>query len=120
MLTWEALVEAQALRNQGWSISAIARHLDVTRVTVRRYLNGEATPGQRARASVDPFEEYVQYCRLRLAMIRICGRRRCSTRSSRWAIAGSYQSFTRGVRRRGSCGRGARRAPARSPAGTGR
>jgi transposase len=47
MLTWDALVQAQALRAQGWSISAIARHLDVTRLTVRRYLNGERTPGQR-------------------------------------------------------------------------
>lgn len=35
-------MEARALRSQGWSISAIARHLDVTRVTVRRY---RAPPG---------------------------------------------------------------------------
>jgi transposase len=44
MPTWESLVEAQALRAQGWSISAIARHLDVTRLTVRRYLTGERRP----------------------------------------------------------------------------
>jgi hypothetical protein len=30
-------VEAEALRKQGWTISAIARHLGVTRVTVRQY-----------------------------------------------------------------------------------
>lgn len=67
MLAWETLVEAQALRSQGWSISEIARHLGVTRVTVRRYLNGERVPGQRARMVVDPFEEFTEYCRLRLA-----------------------------------------------------
>ena len=66
MLAWEPYVEAKALQAQGWSISAIARHLGVTRLTVRRYLNGERTPGQRARATADPFAEYVEYCRLRL------------------------------------------------------
>jgi predicted transcriptional regulator len=60
-------LQAQALGAQGWSISAIARHLDVTRLTVRRYLNGERVPGQRARSVVDPFEEFAEYCRLRLA-----------------------------------------------------
>jgi transposase len=37
MLTWEG-VEAAGLRVQGWSISAIARHLGKDRKTVRRYL----------------------------------------------------------------------------------
>jgi hypothetical protein len=32
MLAWELVVEAQALRSQGWTVSAIARHLGVTRV----------------------------------------------------------------------------------------
>ena len=27
MLAWELVVEAQALRSQGWTVSAIARHL---------------------------------------------------------------------------------------------
>jgi transposase len=35
MLSWEEDVQAQALRQQGWSISAIARHLQVDRKTVR-------------------------------------------------------------------------------------
>ena len=34
-------MEAHALRIRGWSISAIARHLDRDRKTVRAYLNGE-------------------------------------------------------------------------------
>jgi len=67
MLAWESYVEAKALQAQGWTISAIARHLGVTRVTVRRYLKGERTPGQRARSVADPFEEFAEYCRLRLA-----------------------------------------------------
>lgn len=33
MLTWEDDVEAAALRRQGWSISAIARHLGRDRQT---------------------------------------------------------------------------------------
>ena len=67
MLAWESYVEAKALQAQGWTVSAIARHLGVTRLTVRRYLNGERIPGQRARTVADPFEEFVEYCRLRLA-----------------------------------------------------
>jgi Homeodomain-like domain len=67
MLAWELVVEAEALSKQGWTISAIARHLGVTRVTVRQYLSGERTPGLRASSAPDPFAEYVEYCRLRLA-----------------------------------------------------
>jgi predicted transcriptional regulator len=44
VLAWELVVEAQALRKHGWAISAIARHLGVTRLTVRRYLSGKQTP----------------------------------------------------------------------------
>jgi transposase len=65
MLTWENDVEVHALRNRGWSISAIARHTGRDRKTVRAYLNGERTPGVRARA-VDPFAPFVDYVRARL------------------------------------------------------
>jgi len=54
MLAREQVVEAKALRSQSWSISAIARHSGVTRVTVRRYLSGEAVAGERARSVPDP------------------------------------------------------------------
>jgi transposase len=101
MLTWEALVEAQALRSQGWSISAIARHLDVTRVTVRRYLNGEVTPGQRARAAADPFEEFVEYCRLRLTADPHLWATTLFDEVVALGYGGSYPSFTRAVRGRG-------------------
>jgi hypothetical protein len=44
MLTWEG-VEAAGLRVQGWSISAIARHLGRDREAT--CLDGDRIPGQR-------------------------------------------------------------------------
>ena len=48
MLTQGEDVEAQALRSRGWSISAIARHLNRDPKTIRAYLAGERVPGRRA------------------------------------------------------------------------
>ncbi|VBA41820.1 hypothetical protein LAUMK191_04247 [Mycobacterium attenuatum] len=53
MLTWEDDVEVHALRKRGWTISAIARHTGFDRKTVRKYLDGDGTPGVRARPSVN-------------------------------------------------------------------
>ncbi len=61
MLTWRDDVEIQALHDRGWSISAIARHIDCDRKTVRAYLNGERQPGRRARSSPDPLAPFVDY-----------------------------------------------------------
>ncbi len=47
MLTQGEDVEAHALKDRGWSISAIARHLERDRKTVRSYLNGDRQPGVR-------------------------------------------------------------------------
>jgi transposase len=66
MLTREEDVEAFALRQQGWSISAIARHLGRDRKTVRGYLRGERQPGVRRRAEPDPVERFVPYLTARL------------------------------------------------------
>ena len=101
MLAWEALVEAQALRAQGWSISAIARHVGVSRLTVRRYLNGERVPGQRARTVLDPFEEFAGYCRQRLADDPHLWATTLFDEVLELGYAGSYQSFTRAIRARG-------------------
>lgn len=100
MLAWESFVEAQALRAQGWSISAIARHLGVTRPTVRAYLNGERTPGQRARRVADPFGEYEQYCRLRLAADPHLWATTLFDEVVELGYSGSYPSFTRALRAR--------------------
>lgn len=59
MMTPEEDMEAHALRKQGWTISAIARHLERDRKTVRGYLAGERQPGVRAPAGPDPFDEIV-------------------------------------------------------------
>lgn len=51
MLTWENDVEATALRNQGWTISAIARHLGHDRKTIQDYPDGKRVyVGSRRRA----------------------------------------------------------------------
>jgi hypothetical protein len=52
MMTPEGDVEAHALRKQGWTISATARHLDRDRKSVRAYLNGERQPGVSCRGEV--------------------------------------------------------------------
>lgn len=67
MLTWEQDVEAHALQSQGWNISQIARHLGRDRKTIRAYLAGERTPGVRAPAGPDPFDEIADYIGQRLS-----------------------------------------------------
>jgi transposase len=66
MLTREDDVDAHALHRQGWTISAIARHLGHDRKTIRAYLAGERVAGVRKRTVADPFEPYLAYCRARL------------------------------------------------------
>ena len=80
MLTREEGVDAHALRRQGWTISAIARHLGHDRKTIRAYLNGDQVPRQR-RQGPDAFVPFLRYCRQRLALrnkqnVCLCCRRR--------------------------------------------
>ena len=76
-------VEADALFKRGWTVSAIARHLERDRKTVRSYLTGGRAPGVRRpgvpgrsgrlpRGTSPPA----------LSTTRICGPRRSTTRSS--------------------------------------
>jgi transposase len=67
MMTPEEDVEAHALHRQGWTISAIARHLGRDRKTIRAYVNGEREPGVRAPAGPDPFDIVADYIGQRLA-----------------------------------------------------
>ena len=60
-------VEASALSRRGWSISAIARHLDRDRKTVRSYLAGERVPGVRRPAAPDPLAPFAAYVTARFA-----------------------------------------------------
>jgi transposase len=62
MLLAEEAVEIRILKRQGKSIREIARMLDVSRNTVRRYLRGQGLPHyeREARPSkLDPYKNYI-------------------------------------------------------------
>jgi hypothetical protein len=65
MLTHGEDVEAHALKQRGWTISAIARHLGRDRKTAQAYINGTTAPGVRHSSRTDPLEPYVRYIMLR-------------------------------------------------------
>jgi transposase len=98
MLLWEEDVQAHALRGQGWTISAIARHLGRDRKTIRAYLRGERTPGVRARRAPDPFEPFADYCRLRLEGDPHLWATTLFDEVGELGYPGSYPSFTRALR----------------------
>lgn len=99
MLTWEDCVEAQALRTKGWSISAIATHLGHDRKTIRAYLNGERRPGERKPVRPEALEEFVGYCRQRLADDPHLWSTTLFDEVVELGYRGSYQALTAGVRR---------------------
>jgi IS30 family transposase len=51
MITRGEDVEASALRQRGWSVTAIARHLERDRKTVRAYLRGDRESFRRVACS---------------------------------------------------------------------
>jgi len=100
MFTGDEDMDATALRKQGWSISAIARHLDRNRETIRNHLNGTRVAGVRRRTEPDPFEPFVPYVRERLAEDPHVWASALYDEVSALGFCLSYQSFTRGVRSR--------------------
>jgi len=100
MFTGNEDMEASALRAQGWSISAIARHLGRNRETIRNHLNGTRVPGERRRAELDPFETFVPYVRERLREDPHVWASALYDEVVALGFTLSYQSFTRGVRAR--------------------
>jgi transposase len=98
MFTGNEDMEATALREQGWSISAIARHLERDRKTVRAHLNGERVAGERRRAAPDPFVEYIPYLRARFAEDAHVWASALYDEVAALGFTLSYQSFTRGLR----------------------
>jgi len=54
-------VEVNALRERGWNISAIARHLGRDRGTIASYVNGKTQAGVRRPAGPDPLERFSAY-----------------------------------------------------------
>ncbi|MGW3956855.1 Mu transposase domain-containing protein [Streptomyces sp. NPDC004752] len=93
-------MDAHALRRQGWTISAIARHLGRDRQTIRDYLDGKRTPGQRRQAP-DAFEPFLDYCRQRLADDPHLWATTLFDEVTGLGYQGGYSTFTRALRRHG-------------------
>jgi transposase len=98
MLAWEPVVEAKALRARGWTISAIARHLQLNRRTVRNYLTGQVTPGKRRAIGPDVFEPFTEYARQRLADDPHLWASALHDELVELGYGGSYSSLTRALR----------------------
>jgi transposase len=100
MLTQGEDVEAHALKERGWSISAIARHLERDRKTVRVYLNGEREPGVRVTVVADPLAEFEGYIRARFVDDPHLWATSLFDEVVALGYARSYPSFVRQVRQR--------------------
>ncbi len=98
MLTLEDDVDAHALRRQGWTISAIARHLGHDRKTIRAYLSGGRVAGQRASRTGDPFGRYVAYLAQRLVDDPHVWATTLFDEVTGLGFDRSYPTFTRGLR----------------------
>jgi transposase len=101
MLTQEEDVEICALRKQGWSISAIARHTGRDRKTIRAYLSGVRQSGVRRPAGPDPFDRFEVYVRQRLSDDRHVWATVLFDEARALGYAQAYQTFTRKLRDRG-------------------
>ncbi len=97
MLTWGDDVEVHALHARGWSISAIARHLERDRKTIGAYVRGERTPGQR-RVAPDPLGPFVPYLAARFADDQHIWASALYDEVTRLGYGLSYVSFARQVR----------------------
>lgn len=98
MLSWEADVEAHALREQGWTISAIARHMGHDRKTIRAYLTGARVPEQRVRREPTVAEPFLEYCRLRLVEDPHLWASTLHDELVGLGFTGSYSSLTAAIR----------------------
>lgn len=98
MLTQEEDVDAHALRRQGWTISAIARHLGRDRKTIRAYLNGERAAGSRQLAP-DALIPFLDYCRQRLSDDPHLWASTLYDEVKELGYLGAYSTFTRALRR---------------------
>ena len=101
MLTREDDVDAHALSRQGWTISAIARHLGHDRKTIRNYLTGKRIAGERAISGPDPFEPFVDYVTARLAEDPHLWAMTLFDELQQLGFDRSYPTLTRQIRARG-------------------
>ena len=98
MLTRGEDVEVHALHQRGWSISAIARHLERDRKTVRAYVRGERRPGVRRRSTADAIEPFIPYLRARFGDDPHLWLTTLYDEVIRLGYPRSYPTFVRGVR----------------------
>ena len=98
MLTREEDVDAHALRRQGWTISAIARHLGRDRKTIRAYLNDERVAGNR-QLPADALVPFLDYCRQRLNDDPHLWASTLYDELRELGYPGAYSTFTRALRR---------------------
>ena len=101
MLSEEDDVDIHALKRQGMTISEIARRTDHDRKTVRAYLSGNRTPGERKRADPDPFDVFVDYVAARLTEDPHLWAATLLDELRPLGFVGSYSTLTRQVRDRG-------------------
>ena len=102
MITHGDDVEIHALRKQGWSISAIARHLGLDRKTVRACLGGEREAAVRRRGgAVDGFDGIEAYVRRRLADDPHVRATVLFAEVQVLGYGASYPTFVRRIRHRG-------------------
>lgn len=101
MLTREEDVEIRALKERGWTISAIARHTGRDPKTIRSYLNGTTAPGVRKRSVADPFDMFVAYVTARLLDDPHLWVRTLCDELEDLGYAMSYQTLSRKIRELG-------------------
>lgn len=101
MLTQGEDVEAAALKERGWTISAIARHLGRDRQTVRDHLDGKRVPGRRVSSTPDPLADFEDYIRARFVDDPHVWATSLFDEVTALGYALSYPSFVRQVRLRG-------------------
>lgn len=82
------------------TISEIARRTGHDRKTIRAYLNGERTPGQRERAAPDPFDTFVDYVTARLTEDPHLWAMTLWDELRELGYDGSYPTLTRQIRAR--------------------
>ena len=101
MLTRKDDVDPHAVRSQGWTITAIAKHLGHDRKTIWAYLAGDCVAGEDASSHPDPLEPFLAYATQRLLdHPHVWG----TTLFDEFGALGyplSYPSFTRGLRGHG-------------------
>src|SRR5674476_1339311 len=101
MLTREDDIDVHALRRQGWTISAIARHLGRDRKTIRAYLDGREAGVRAPRSLLDLFEVFAPYCAQRLADDPHLWASTLFDELVDLGYRGSYPTMTRQLRARG-------------------